>query len=287
MSGMRIKTVVRLTGLSPERLRAWERRHGVVQPRRTPGGYREYSDADVHKLRLLRSLTERGFAISEIAPLGLAELDEIANRADAAAVPSPRRRSVHAERLLVPAVALDARELGRALRRTLALLPAGEVIIEALLPLVDELSRRTRRDPDQGLALALVAAEIRGLLGTLAAEIPPDADVVLLAPDAAAPPSRCVEAWLACLAAGRHVVCPGPADEHSAGRARALGAHTVLLVCAADGEGHEFVDTWAQPPRVVVFGRTRPPGIPAVGLPDIASGLALIDVLGETGDTGA
>ena len=32
-----VGTVARLTGVSPELIRAWERRYGVVEPLRTPG----------------------------------------------------------------------------------------------------------------------------------------------------------------------------------------------------------------------------------------------------------
>jgi hypothetical protein len=54
-----LRTAARLTGLSPELLRAWERRHGVVEPLRTPGGTRRYSAADLERLLLIREIGER------------------------------------------------------------------------------------------------------------------------------------------------------------------------------------------------------------------------------------
>ena len=55
-----LRTAARLTGLSPELLRAWERRHGVVEPFRTPGGTRRYSDEDLARLGLIQELTSAG-----------------------------------------------------------------------------------------------------------------------------------------------------------------------------------------------------------------------------------
>ena len=46
----RIGAVARLTGVAPDTLRVWERRHGAVVPFRSPKGSRLYSqrDCDVH-----------------------------------------------------------------------------------------------------------------------------------------------------------------------------------------------------------------------------------------------
>ena len=50
-----LRTAARLTGLSPDLLRAWERRYGVVEPTRTPGGTRRYTAADLERLRLVKA----------------------------------------------------------------------------------------------------------------------------------------------------------------------------------------------------------------------------------------
>ena len=69
-----LRTAARLTGLSPEVLRAWERRHGVVQPLRTPGGTRRYSAADLERLRMVKAAVDAGHRIGQVAQLDLAEL---------------------------------------------------------------------------------------------------------------------------------------------------------------------------------------------------------------------
>src|SRR5690606_25152620 len=55
-----VKQVSALTGIAPDRLRAWERRYGVVHPTRTDAGYRLYDDADLARLRLMMRLVEAG-----------------------------------------------------------------------------------------------------------------------------------------------------------------------------------------------------------------------------------
>ncbi|MEZ5461253.1 MerR family transcriptional regulator [Dokdonella sp.] len=64
-----MRVVARRTGLSPDLLRAWERRYDVVRPTRTDGGQRNYSDADIERLQLLVRATHAGRQISQVAEL--------------------------------------------------------------------------------------------------------------------------------------------------------------------------------------------------------------------------
>lgn len=59
-----VKAVVQETGLSADTLRAWERRYGVPQPGRTPGGQRVYSQQDVDLLKWLSEQLRVGVTIS-------------------------------------------------------------------------------------------------------------------------------------------------------------------------------------------------------------------------------
>ena len=69
-----IRVVARRTGLTPAVLRAWEKRYGVVDPTRTEGGQRLYSDEDVRRLSLLRQAVEEGRSISQVVELTTEEL---------------------------------------------------------------------------------------------------------------------------------------------------------------------------------------------------------------------
>lgn len=69
-----IKAITSLTGLTPETLRAWERRYDCISPNRSDNGRRTYTQADLEKLKLLVELTRQGHAIGKIATLNHEEL---------------------------------------------------------------------------------------------------------------------------------------------------------------------------------------------------------------------
>src|SRR5512133_2526001 len=59
-----IKTVASQTGIRPVTLRAWERRHEVLNPHRGDNRYRLYSERDVAILRWLKNRVDSGISIS-------------------------------------------------------------------------------------------------------------------------------------------------------------------------------------------------------------------------------
>src|SRR5262249_43016563 len=73
----RIGIVSRLTGLTADVVRVWERRYEAIKPQRSEGGSRLYSDADIARLRKLRQAVEMGHAIGQIARLPDSELDTL------------------------------------------------------------------------------------------------------------------------------------------------------------------------------------------------------------------
>ena len=63
-----IKQAAARTGLSVPIIRVWERRYGVVQPGRTPAGYRLYDDESIARLAAMRQLVaEEGWQPSQAA----------------------------------------------------------------------------------------------------------------------------------------------------------------------------------------------------------------------------
>jgi DNA-binding transcriptional MerR regulator len=75
---LRIGELSRRTGASPELLRAWEQRYGLLEPSRSPGGFRLYSDADVARIRRVKELIAAGLSTAEAArrALHIEPLDE-------------------------------------------------------------------------------------------------------------------------------------------------------------------------------------------------------------------
>jgi len=85
----RIGAVARLTGISPDTLRIWERRYDIVEPERTPKGGRLYSQQDVTRLTMIKTLVDQGHAISTVANLSVEELNRRLNMAQPANLPPP------------------------------------------------------------------------------------------------------------------------------------------------------------------------------------------------------
>jgi methanogenic corrinoid protein MtbC1 len=76
-----LRTVAMMTGLTPDLIRAWEKRYAVVAPIRGARGARLYSSADITHLRLLARVVGAGRAIGDVARLSLAELETLALQA--------------------------------------------------------------------------------------------------------------------------------------------------------------------------------------------------------------
>jgi methylmalonyl-CoA mutase cobalamin-binding subunit len=57
----------KLTGISPDTLRVWQRRYAVVEPVRSKGGYRLYDDPALRRLAAMKSLVDAGWGPSEAA----------------------------------------------------------------------------------------------------------------------------------------------------------------------------------------------------------------------------
>jgi MerR family transcriptional regulator/heat shock protein HspR len=76
-----ISVAAELTGLHQQTLRVYEAR-GLVRPRRTPGGTRRYSEADLARLRKISILTgELGLNLA--GATRVLELEELVARLDA------------------------------------------------------------------------------------------------------------------------------------------------------------------------------------------------------------
>ncbi len=64
-----IQVASRRSGLTPDVLRAWEKRYAVVTPGRNKGGRRLYSDGDIERLRLIRDAVAGGRRVGQLAQL--------------------------------------------------------------------------------------------------------------------------------------------------------------------------------------------------------------------------
>ncbi|AFE08265.1 transcriptional regulator CarH [Corallococcus coralloides DSM 2259] len=142
----RIHIAAELSGVRVELIRAWERRYGVLEPERTPAGYRVYTDRDVALLKRLKALTDEGVAISEAAklvPQLRAELDAVSSppaehpEARIGTQPETWRAAV-----LAAAEAYDQPRVARVLDEVLTALPPLKAFEDVLVPVQREVGDR-------------------------------------------------------------------------------------------------------------------------------------------------
>ena len=69
----RIGELSRRSGVTPDLLRAWERRYGLLSPSRSAGGLRLYSDEDLLRVRAMQQQLATGLAAAEAAAVAMSE----------------------------------------------------------------------------------------------------------------------------------------------------------------------------------------------------------------------
>lgn len=137
-----VKQASTLTGISPDRLRAWERRYGIVRPTRTDSRYRLYDDADLARLRLMVRLVEAGTPASlaaEEVRAAYADLPLNGHRSPQPVASAPDATPLPVEALIAPARSLDRLELEQLLDRAFASDPFEAVAERWLLPALNAL----------------------------------------------------------------------------------------------------------------------------------------------------
>ena len=72
--GYNIGAIASLTGITPDALRVWEKRYGLIQPSRTSTGNRIYSEEGLTRLSLIKNLLDAGDSIGKLVSLDISEL---------------------------------------------------------------------------------------------------------------------------------------------------------------------------------------------------------------------
>jgi len=147
-----MRVVTRRTGLSVDLLRAWERRHQVVTPSRSPSGHRLYSDRDIERLLLLYQATLAGRSIGQVAQLDGKALAALVHQdATTAAIPGtraprpggraartrPHSAADYLDHCLRAISRLDAPALAATLRHAAIALHAAEYLDSLVVSLLD------------------------------------------------------------------------------------------------------------------------------------------------------
>ena len=141
MNTHRIHRVAKLTGLSKDVIRVWERRFELLKPTRGANRYRNYSDEDVALLRYLKEQLDAGGSIGELSKLGR---EELLGRARASA---PRMSFVDQtfsrllRELLSTLDPFDRVIFEKRLNGAVAVVPFEEALHGILLPLQEQVGQ--------------------------------------------------------------------------------------------------------------------------------------------------
>jgi len=162
---LRIGELSRRAGVSGHVLRAWERRYGLLQPVRSEGGFRLYTEADERRIRRMRKHLARGLSAAEAAQ---ATLQDDASGRESPPGLLPAAASEVAEMLRQALDAFDEPTVQAVLDRLLSDLSVTVVMREIVLPYLAELGGRCERG-DASIAQEHFASNlIRGRLAGLA-----------------------------------------------------------------------------------------------------------------------
>ena len=170
--------VTRRTGLRADVIRAWERRHRAVRPRRSSGNRRLYTDDDIRRLTLIRRTVDAGWQIGQVARLSDAELEGLIDDhageplTPAPALSSPERLEHHLERCLAVVGALDGEMLAHQLESASVELSRVDLVERLLVPMMQRIGRGcsdgTLRTANEHLATAV----LRSFLDTIRSAYP-------------------------------------------------------------------------------------------------------------------
>ena len=150
-----MKAVEQQTGIAAPTLRAWERRHQLIEPKRTISGYRLYSERDVALLRWIHERLNEGLTIGRIAAMlenRAAEdpiwIDTTAVTA-AAPVRSDEETPATPASLITPLyealIDLNYERAGKILEQAFALYTTPTVYVEVITPTLVELGEAWHR----------------------------------------------------------------------------------------------------------------------------------------------
>jgi DNA-binding transcriptional MerR regulator/methylmalonyl-CoA mutase cobalamin-binding subunit len=134
--GYSIRVASRLTGVSSDTLRMWERRYGFPKPVRNDSQVRVYTDADIERLLLVSRALKAGFRSGEVIHRGTDELRALlANSARVETEHAARTPTI--DSLIGRLTADDPDGLRDELRRSAALLGPRQFLTDVAAPLVE------------------------------------------------------------------------------------------------------------------------------------------------------
>ncbi len=169
-----MRVVSRLTGLTADTIRVWERRYQAVTPERTGGNKRRYSGGQVRRLVLLRRATELGHSIGQVARLQDEELRGIIGETNTAAASTDSIYNAIIEDYMAAVFRFDVNGAQAILNRTAAIIPPMKLTLEVLVPLMRRVGEEWHAGRLKIYHEHIISGQLRSLLGTLMRHVEPD-----------------------------------------------------------------------------------------------------------------
>lgn len=161
---LRIGELSRRSGVSPELLRAWERRYGLLRPERTVGGFRLYTAVDEARVAAMQASLARGLSAAEAARAALAT----PGAAEPLPEPDPAGLAGSATRLGELLDAYDETAAQALLDRLFSTFSLNAILRDVIIPYLHELGERYARNEVSVAQEHFASNVVRGRLLALA-----------------------------------------------------------------------------------------------------------------------
>src|SRR3954465_15358744 len=137
---MRIGEISQRTGVTPDVLRAWERRYALLRPRRTDGRTRLYSAADETRVGLMQRYIAQGLSTAQAAEMVTAARLTV-RPGQALAIPPAEVAEAHQE-MQASLDRFDETSAQRALEKLFGMYSALAVVRDVMMPYLREVGDR-------------------------------------------------------------------------------------------------------------------------------------------------
>jgi DNA-binding transcriptional MerR regulator len=135
MAKYSIKDLEHLSGIKAHTIRIWEKRHGIIEPRRSSTNIRSYNDHDLKKIISVSMLNNQGIRISKIADMTgdeinrrITEITELRNNA-----------TLNIDQLLIAMVDLEEELFERVLGNFVVRFGFEKTILEVIYPFLQKI----------------------------------------------------------------------------------------------------------------------------------------------------
>jgi DNA-binding transcriptional MerR regulator len=130
-----IKELEQLSGIKAHTIRIWEKRHRLVEPKRTPTNIRYYSDDDLKKIINVSLLNTHGVKISKIVDLSPEEI----NQKVAELSESKNSIEIYIDQLVLAMIDMEEEQFEKILSSLILKFGFERTIVEIVYPFLEKI----------------------------------------------------------------------------------------------------------------------------------------------------